>query len=174
MRSVLSLGSALWAATALLVQTGCATTQAAPTASHERPAGSAPPVPAQVTNATPAPTAPPPDTRPVYFAFDSASLELSADDQKRLRAVGAYLVANPSARLVVVGHTDEVGPSEYNLALGDRRARAMSDYLTRLGVPARQLSLVSYGEERPAADGTGESVWASNRRDELNLDPGSG
>ena len=75
-----------------------------------------------------------------------------------------WLKARPAAKVTVEGHCDERGTVEYNLALGDKRAHAVRDYLVSLGVPADRLQAVSYGKERPMDSGHGEAAWAQNRR----------
>ena len=75
-----------------------------------------------------------------------------------------YLRANPNARVVLHGHTDERGTREYNMALGERRANAVQRFLNIQGVSPSQMSVVSYGEERPAVHGQSESAYAQNRR----------
>jgi peptidoglycan-associated lipoprotein len=110
-----------------------------------------------------------PQLAPLYFAFDDSQLQ--SQSQESLQRLAGYLVKHPETRILVEGNTDEVGTAEYNLALGQRRANAALDYLMRLGVKKDQIRTISYGEERPAAQGTGESIWAQNRRDEVK--PGS-
>jgi peptidoglycan-associated lipoprotein len=102
---------------------------------------------------------------PVYFDFDSTTLRPDARDE--LDRIADYLNKNPAMRLTVEGHCDEQGTTEYNVALGDRRARAIRAYLSRLGVSEQRLAVISYGEERPADSGDGETAWAHNRRGEL-------
>jgi peptidoglycan-associated lipoprotein len=70
-------------------------------------------------------------------------------------------------KLTIEGHCDEQGTTEYNLALGDRRARAIRTYLARLGIGEKRLAVISYGEERPADSGSDASAWAHNRRGEF-------
>ena len=84
-----------------------------------------------------------------------------------LRGHAKYLVANPSANVVLEGHADERGTREYNMALGERRAKAIARVLTVNGVSSSQIELVSFGEEKPAVMGHNESSWAQNRRVEL-------
>jgi len=99
-----------------------------------------------------------------YFDFDSSSLT----DETRAQVdahVAALLGNNNSVRLE--GHTDERGTREYNLALGERRANAVRDYMVANGVPSYRIETVSYGEENPVAYGSGESNWQQNRRVEL-------
>ncbi|MBZ0232967.1 MAG: OmpA family protein [Deltaproteobacteria bacterium] len=102
---------------------------------------------------------------PVYFAFDST--ELSESSRRELTRYGEWLQRS-KAHVVVEGHADERGTTEYNVALGERRAHVIRDFLVRLGVDAARVDTISYGEERPAASGGDESAWAQNRRGELN------
>jgi peptidoglycan-associated lipoprotein len=98
----------------------------------------------------------------VYFAFDSYEL----DDQNRmvLQQNADWLQDNPNYNIRVEGHCDERGTIEYNLALGERRASAVRDYLVSLGVDAFRIRIVSYGEEDPEDPGHDEAAWARNRR----------
>ena len=75
---------------------------------------------------------------------------------------------NPDAHIIIEGHTDERGTPEYNIALGERRARAVARYMQNLGVDVNQLSIVSYGEEKPLVVGHNENAWAKNRRAVIN------
>jgi peptidoglycan-associated lipoprotein len=100
--------------------------------------------------------------RVLYFEYDSA--ELRSDSMTVLRAHGSYLAGNRSTTITVEGHCDERGSREYNLALGERRAQAVKRYLEADGVSGGQVSIISYGEERPADAGHDESAWAQNRR----------
>ena len=99
-----------------------------------------------------------------YFEFDSSSLTEDARAQVDAH-VQALLGNNDSVRLE--GHTDERGTREYNLALGERRANAVRDYMVANGVPSYRIETISYGEENPVAYGSGESNWQQNRRVEL-------
>ena len=105
-------------------------------------------------------------TRVVYFDFDSATIR--AADRPVIEAHAAHIAENPNESVVLEGHADERGSREYNVGLGDRRAQAVRRLLTLLGVSDGQLRTVSYGEERPAEYGSGESVWSRNRRVEFN------
>ena len=98
----------------------------------------------------------------VYFDFDSS--ELSDNAQMTLNRQAAFLNVNPTLVIVVEGHADERGTREYNLALADRRATAVRDYLLAKGLNSARVRTVSYGKERPAAEGSTESVWEKNRR----------
>jgi peptidoglycan-associated lipoprotein len=103
--------------------------------------------------------------RVIYFDFDSYVVK---DEFRPIVDAHANLLkANPSAKEVAEGHTDERGGSEYNLALGQKRAEAVVKQMQVLGVGESQLEAVSYGKERPAVDGHDESAWAKNRRVEL-------
>ena len=106
-----------------------------------------------------------PAERTIYFDFDRA--EVRSDVRSVLDGHAKYLSANPQARVIVEGHADERGTVEYNLALGEHRANSVKRYLTVQGVSSSQLEVVSFGEERPAKIGSGESSWAANRRVEL-------
>jgi peptidoglycan-associated lipoprotein len=102
----------------------------------------------------------------VYFDFDSYVLSAAARDALSKNA--AYLLKkNPTAKVQIEGHCDERGSDEYNLALGEKRAKAALNYMVALGVPAPRLSFISYGKEKPADPGHDEAAWAKNRRDEF-------
>lgn len=103
--------------------------------------------------------------RVIYFEYDSA--EITADGQGLLGHHAGYLVANPDVRTTLEGHTDERGSREYNIALGDRRALAVQRVLELNGVAPEQITVVSYGEEKPAAEGNSDAAWRLNRRVEL-------
>ena len=98
----------------------------------------------------------------VYFGFDSA--ELSGSAQATLDRQAAFLNVNPALVVIVEGHADERGTREYNLALGDRRAIAVRDYLLAKGLNSARIRTVSYGKERPAVSGSNEDAWEKNRR----------
>ena len=98
----------------------------------------------------------------VNFDFDSAELTVSA--RSTLNRQAAFLSLNPDLMIVIEGHADERGTREYNLALGDRRATAVRDYLVAKGINSARVRTVSYGKERPAAAGSDEAAWAKNRR----------
>lgn len=98
----------------------------------------------------------------VFFDFDSTVLSDSA--QQQLKQNAGWLEKNSMNKALIEGHCDSRGTSEYNLALGERRASMTKGYLVRLGVASSRLETVSYGEERPFATGTGEDAWAKNRR----------
>jgi peptidoglycan-associated lipoprotein len=106
-----------------------------------------------------------PSQRIVYFDFDSFAIR----DEFRALIEGhaRVLAANRGKRMIVEGHTDERGGREYNLALGQKRAEAVVRAMTLLGASEQQLEAVSFGEERPAVQGSDESAWSRNRRAEL-------
>lgn len=101
----------------------------------------------------------------VYFEFDST--EVNDSGRAVIAATAEYLSGNPSARVRLEGHADERGTREYNVGLGERRANAVMQSLVAGGASASQISITSYGEERPAASGGDESAWALNRRVEV-------
>jgi peptidoglycan-associated lipoprotein len=100
--------------------------------------------------------------KPVYFDYDQYTL--SAEAQSALQYDSEIMKRAVHGKIVAEGHCDERGTAEYNLALGDRRARAVADYLVSLGVPPQSLSTVSYGSELPVDPGHNEAAWAKNRR----------
>ncbi len=146
----------------------------------------APVVTAKQTAVTTAQTTPPPMTAPsvatplaayldpnspisqqrsVYFAYDNDTLR--SQDKSVVELQGRYLSQHPDVHVTVAGNTDERGGSEYNLALGQKRAEAVVKALELLGVGESQLEATSYGKERPADPGHDEAAWAKNRRVEL-------
>jgi len=96
--------------------------------------------------------------------FDTDHYELRPDGREALAKNAAWLQRFPSVKILVEGHCDERNTREYNLALGDRRASTVRDYLVSLGVPGERIRTISYGEERPFAVGHDESAWRLNRR----------
>ena len=171
-----------------LLLTGCpkrpAMTQAvapAPAAPPPAPPAPAPtpaPPPPVATPAPPAPApapAPAPDYQPnpalksVYFAFDSNRIR--PGDAKTLDANADWLKANPNQLVRIDGNCDERGTNEYNLALGERRAKAAVSYLVSKGIAADRITVVSYGKERPVCTEHNESCWARNRRDDFLTKP---
>ena len=103
----------------------------------------------------------------LYFPYDSS--QVTAGERAKADAVANYLKQNSSVRLIVEGHCDERGSREYNLALGERRAQAVRNYLASVGIDANRIRTKSYGEEQPANGGHDESAWAANRRAEFVL-----
>ncbi|WP_394133194.1 peptidoglycan-associated lipoprotein Pal [Shewanella maritima] len=98
----------------------------------------------------------------IYFDFDRS--EVQTANAEILRAHGNYLVENPNVRVLIEGHADERGTPEYNIALGERRAKAIAKYLQSMGVMPSQMSVVSYGEEKPLDFSRTETGFAKNRR----------
>ena len=105
----------------------------------------------------------------VHFAFDS--FLLNAEAERILEQKAAWLQDNADASVQIEGHCDERGTSAYNLALGERRANAVQQYLTVLGVDVDRLSTISYGEEQPLDPGHDEAAWSRNRRAHFVLIP---
>lgn len=103
-----------------------------------------------------------PDMEDIYFDFDRA--DIRSDAVPVLDANAAWLKSNPGTLLLIEGHTDERGTNEYNLALGDRRARAARNYLVAQGVAASRITLISYGESRGMCAASTEHCWTMNRR----------
>ena len=160
---------------AALALAACASTPVAP-----------PPAPAPVVNAMPTPaassapapmaaapvaTALPPyldpnspisQQRSVYFAYDND--QLRSQDKAVVELQGRYLAQHPEVHVTVAGNTDERGGSEYNLALGQRRAQSVKSALDLLGVKGEQVEAVSYGKEKPKATGHDDAAWQQNRR----------
>ncbi|WP_051321652.1 peptidoglycan-associated lipoprotein Pal [Chrysiogenes arsenatis] len=101
----------------------------------------------------------------VHFDFDKSELR---DDTRRILDNNVlFLRNNASTRVVIEGHADERGTNEYNIALGDRRAKAIKDYLVTSGIEANRMETISYGEEKPVDGRSVESAWSKNRRGEF-------
>jgi peptidoglycan-associated lipoprotein len=103
----------------------------------------------------------------VRFEYDSASLTDHA--RSTLEKHALWMQSHRDAKVLVEGHCDERGTVEYNLALGEKRARAARDYLVNLGVASDRLRTTSYGKERPLDGGSTEAAWAANRRAHFNV-----
>ena len=101
----------------------------------------------------------------IYFAFDDYTLNVEGETE--LNNFANYLSTNSTVQVQVEGHCDERGTIEYNLALGERRAQAIKNYLVNLGVEDSRVMTISYGEEKPVADGHDEDAWSRNRRAEF-------
>jgi len=110
-------------------------------------------------------------TAAVHFDYDQS--DLRADDRAILDAKIPILQANPTVKIRVAGHTDERGSDEYNLALGQRRAATVKRYLVDHGIADARIETISYGEERPIAQGSDESAYAQNRRAEFEITAGA-
>jgi peptidoglycan-associated lipoprotein len=149
----------------------------APTPVTPPPAPAPAPPPAA---AAPAPTPAPPPAAPreyapnaalkeIYFDFDKSNIR--PGDAKILDASAGYLKANPNQLVLIEGHCDERGTIEYNLALGERRAKAAMNYLVAQGIDASRFTLISYGKERPVCTEKTEACWARNRFDRFLTKP---
>jgi len=131
------------------------------------PAPAPAPAPAPPPAPEPAPAPKPVTEAPVGFGnihFDFDKSFIRPDAKPILEQVAEYLKGHPDAKMQIEGHCDERGTSEYNMALGERRASAASKYLQNLGIAGSRLSTISYGEERPLDPGHNEDAWAKNRR----------
>ena len=109
--------------------------------------------------------------RVVHFDYDSS--DLSQTDLATLNAHASYLSKNAGAKVTLTGHTDERGTREYNMALGERRAKSVQAFLVTNGAQNSQIETVSYGKEQPVNDGHNEAAWSENRRVEINYDAGA-
>jgi peptidoglycan-associated lipoprotein len=141
---------------------------AAPVATQEAPVvAEQPTIPEPSENTPPQPqeeTVKPAADR-IFFKFDSYLL--TDESRKELVGNALWLQAKPDVRIVIEGFADERGSDEYNLALGDKRARAARDYLVNFGISPDRISIISYGEEKAAKGAGGEDVWAQDRRAEF-------
>ena len=104
----------------------------------------------------------------VLFGYDSS--ELDDDDRAILNNQSKFLNQNPSLKVTIQGHCDERGTREYNLALGEKRASSVKDYLISLGINSERISVVSYGKERPQVLGSNKAAWSMNRRSVTTID----
>ena len=173
----MSLRTLLLSLLAALVLAGCQSTGEAEVAPEPEVQAPVEPAPAAPPMVTPAPRPVTNDEgfpldasgRPIgyvfYFEFDRTELKPRA--RALLAEHAEYLKENGSVRITIQGHADERGTREYNMALGERRANAVRDYMVVNGVPSHRIETVSYGEERPLAYGSGEANWSQNRRVEL-------
>ena len=103
----------------------------------------------------------------VFFEFDSSTL--TSEPKDKLSAVGTVLAKYPDHKVPVEGNCDERGSEQYNLALGQRRADAAKRYLISMGAHDRQLTAISFGDQKPWATGHDEEAWRQNRRDDLTI-----
>ena len=175
-----------------LMITGCAKRPATTAASAATPAPAAPaPAPAPPASApsgaaaaAPAAAAAAPAQAPrpspkefmavaalkeVYFDFDK--YDIRPEDAKTLDANAAWLKSNGDNLVLIEGHCDERGTNEYNLALGERRAKSTMNYLVSQGIQANRITIISYGEERPVCTEKTEACWAKNRRANFLVKP---
>lgn len=157
-RTTLGIGALVFALSA------CSTTSETKPTPPPAPTGSEfdqPEVDRPETSAAPSNVDVASQLRTIYFDFDRS--DIRSDARPILRANGETL-RRTGADIIVAGNTDERGSEEYNLALGERRAQSVMKYLANLGVNASQMSVVSYGENRPAVSGHTEAAYAKNRR----------
>jgi peptidoglycan-associated lipoprotein len=175
-----------------LMITGCARRPATTAASAATPAPAAAPSPAPAPSApsaaAPAPPAPAAAAAPaqaprpvpkefmavaalkeVYFDFDK--YDIRSEDAKTLDANATWLKSNGDNLVLIEGHCDERGTNEYNLALGERRAKATMNYLVSQGIQANRITIISYGEERPVCSEKTEACWSKNRRANFLVKP---
>ena len=161
-----------------VVLAACASKPVEPPPPPPAPVAAPAPAPAPAPVAAPAP-APVPDyldpnnplsqKRSVYFDFDQSTYH--AEDKAVIELHGGYLAKHSNVHVKVEGNTDERGGTEYNLALGQKRAEAVARALRTYGVQDRQLEPISWGESKPKAPGHDESAWAQNRRADLHYPP---
>lgn len=98
----------------------------------------------------------------IHFEYDQA--RLTAEARKALAGNAEWIKSNPNVTIQIEGHTDERGSVEYNLSLGERRAKSVKTYLEGLGIEPKRMTIISYGEEKPIATGDSEAAWSKNRR----------
>ncbi len=156
--------------------TAATPTPPAPSAMAPTPAPSAM-APPTAAPQTPVPTARPspkefvsiPELKDIHFDFDK--YDIRPGDAKTLDANAGWLKSNPDQLVLIEGHCDERGTNEYNLALGERRAKAAMNYLVSQGVQAGRITIISYGEERPLCTEHNEACWSQNRRAHFLVKP---
>jgi peptidoglycan-associated lipoprotein len=164
---------------AAVVLSGCAKRPATTQAAAPAPTGSAsttaatPPAPTPAPSSTARPAvqdfAAVPELADVFFDFDK--YDIRPGDAKTLDANANWLKSNPNHLVLIEGHCDERGTNEYNLALGERRAKSTMNYLVSQGVQANRITIISYGEERPQCTEHNEACWAKNRRAHFLVKP---
>lgn len=159
----------LWTLIGMLIVSGCATTQVADeTPVPQQPAEVASSTPQENLDEEPAKEMQPPvqvTFDQVYFAYDQSALSEQARAALSNNAV--ILQTSPDLKVSIEGHCDDRGSDEYNLALGERRARAVRNFLVSLGVAPERMETISYGEEMPVDSNSNEMAWAKNRRAEF-------
>lgn len=155
----------------LAVATGCAAKNTEATSAGARENARSQPAPTPPARTAPAEVAQTDDDRPevspIYYELDSA--QLKDESRQMLQRLAEYLRRHPSAAVEVDGHTCDLGTSEYNIALGMKRANAARDYLVKLGVSESRVGTVSFGEEKPAEHGEEEHARSKNRRSEFSV-----
>ena len=148
---------------------------ATPPPAAEPPATATPPAPSEPAVVAAARPAPPAEFRPadglttIHFDFNKSAIR--SEDAKLLDENAAWLKANKHSLLLIEGHADQRGTSEYNLALGTHRAKATMDYLMGRGIQRSRMTMVSYGKERPLCGERTEECWAQNRRAQFLIKP---
>jgi peptidoglycan-associated lipoprotein len=177
-----------------VVLTGCAKRPATTQAAAPAPTGAAATTPSTMQAAPPSSGAPAPapapapataapatarpdvkefaavaDLKDIHFDFDK--YDIRPGDAKTLDGNAGWLKSNPSHLVLIEGHCDERGTNEYNLALGERRAKSTMNYLVSQGVQASRITIISYGEERPVCNEHNEECWAKNRRAHFLVKP---
>jgi peptidoglycan-associated lipoprotein len=138
-------------------------------AAPSRPATAAPAAPATTARPAPKEFMAIADLKDVFFDFDKYNIR--AGDAKTLDSNASWLKSNPNQLLLIEGHCDERGTNEYNLALGERRAKSTMNYLVSQGVQASRITIISYGEERPTCTDKNEACWSKNRRSHFLVKP---
>ncbi len=140
------------------------TTEAPPAESAQAPDNSAPVVEDKAINFDPqgSDSGKIAGLNTVHFDYDKATL--TAEARKQLAENAEWIKAHANVTVQIEGHTDERGSVEYNLSLGERRAKSVRAYLTSLGVDGKRMTIISYGEEKPVASGDNESAYSQNRR----------
>jgi peptidoglycan-associated lipoprotein len=131
----------------------------------EKPAPETPAVKEETLQETTKEAAPAATMETIHFDFDS--YVLSAEARDILKKNADWMTGNPTAKVQVQGNCDERGSAEYNLALGENRAKAAAKYLETLGIASDRLSTISFGKEKPVDTGNNEAAWAKNRRDDF-------
>ncbi|MEZ4742530.1 MAG: peptidoglycan-associated lipoprotein Pal [Bdellovibrionota bacterium] len=144
---------------------GCTDDEAAVEEPIEQSSGEEPLDPTPVEEPVPVETAAPIAPERIFFGFDDYTLSMESQD--RLTTFAESLKAGGNSVVQIEGHCDERGSIEYNLALGEKRAQSVKNFLVNLGVDASRLTTISYGEEKPASEGHDESAWSQNRRAEF-------
>jgi peptidoglycan-associated lipoprotein len=181
MKKISTLGLALAAVAALSLSAGCSSkpkakeaSSAAPSSAAQAPSGPAEKVP-EPTDITVTPDGASSEAgitaedmnrrgylKDVFFDLDRS--DVRGDQREALDQNATWLRKRPEVRIVIEGHCDERGTAQYNMALGERRAQTVMDYLVALGIPASRIQVMSYGKERPFARGHDDKSWAQNRR----------
>jgi len=140
-----------------------------PSAPSSGGAAAAPAAPAQTPRPSPKEFMAVAALKEVHFDFDK--YDIRPEDAKTLDANATWLKSNADNLLLIEGHCDERGTNEYNLALGERRAKATMNYLVSQGIQANRITIISYGEERPVCNEKTEACWAKNRRANFLVKP---